>query len=140
MVLAWNLVRWRFRSVEKGRKILTLFAFGCPTHNTEQVLWFWFRITPRRIAYYPRGVIYPQFGNHCCNSSGRQCFMREKFLENEIIENISQKFRYQWKIGQPWYTLNWKVLALKQIQMISLMNLTVDMINEWLSYVEVMMI
>jgi len=66
--------------------------------------------------------------------------MREKFLENEIIENISQKFRYQWKIGQPWYTLNWKVLALKQIQMISLMNLTVDMINEWLSYVEVMMI
>jgi len=41
---------------------LTLLTFGCPTHNTEQILWFWFRITPRRIAYYPRGVIYPSLG------------------------------------------------------------------------------
>ena len=26
--------------------------------------WFWFHITPRRIVYYLRGVIYPQFGSH----------------------------------------------------------------------------
>jgi len=31
--------------------------------NTEQQ-WFQFCVTSRRIAYYPRGVIHPQFGNH----------------------------------------------------------------------------
>jgi len=34
-------------------------------YNTETVLWFWFRVTLWRIAYYARGIIYPQFGNHC---------------------------------------------------------------------------
>jgi len=28
-------------------------------------MWFWFYVTPKKIAYYPWGVIYPQFGNHC---------------------------------------------------------------------------
>ena len=31
----------------------------------------WFCVTPRRIAYFPRGVIYPQIGNHC----SMQCVM-----------------------------------------------------------------
>jgi len=28
-------------------------------------MWFWFCATSRKIADYPWGVIYPQFGNHC---------------------------------------------------------------------------
>jgi len=34
-------------------------------NRCRTALWFWFRITPTRISYFPRGVIYPQFGNHC---------------------------------------------------------------------------
>ena len=60
--------------------------------------------------------------------------MGEKFFKKEISENISQKFHDQWKIGQHWSTLNLKVSAKKQTKMISLMNLTVDMIIEGLSY------
>jgi len=61
--------------------------------------------------------------------------MREKVFKNEI----SEKFPRNSIISEK-YTFNWNVLAEKQIQMISLVNLTVDMINEGLSYDEVMMI
>jgi len=30
-------------------------------------LWFWFRVTPRRIADYPQKIIYAQFGNYCAS-------------------------------------------------------------------------
>jgi len=33
-----------------------------PSPKYRTTLWCWFRVTPRRTAYYPRGVIYPHFG------------------------------------------------------------------------------
>jgi len=39
--------------------------FYCSDHSYYRpTLWFWFRVTHWRIAYYSREVIYCQFGNH----------------------------------------------------------------------------
>jgi len=35
--------------------------FAVLAHNTEK-MWFWFCVTPRRIAYYPLGIISPSLG------------------------------------------------------------------------------
>jgi len=39
-------------------------------------MWFWFCVTPRRIAYYFQGVIYPQLGTTGLNNA---VFNRLKF-------------------------------------------------------------
>jgi len=39
-----------------------------------------------------------QVVTNSCNSTGHKRFMRENFFNNEINENISQKFHDQWKI------------------------------------------
>jgi len=44
----------------------------------------WFCVTPRRIAYYPRGVVDPQFGNHwyrnCKNVVAKNNASQESFV------------------------------------------------------------
>jgi len=43
-----------------GRKFLLQWSLIILNNNV-----FCFCVTPGKIAYYPRGVIYPQFGSHC---------------------------------------------------------------------------
>ena len=45
--------------------VLITSTFRSDRSWSKIILWFWFRITPQRIALDPRGIIYPQFGNHC---------------------------------------------------------------------------
>jgi len=42
--------------------------------------------------------LFIQVATNSCNPSHNQRFVPEKFFENEISENISQKFHDQWKI------------------------------------------
>ena len=60
------------------------------THNTEKqcglVLCY-----PRRIAYYPWGLIYPQFGNHCSRGLGNKYVGRAAVIFLKVTPKYSSK-------------------------------------------------
>jgi len=74
-----------------------------------------------------------------CYSSRHQNFMREKFFKYEISEKISQKFKTNERLSKI-SLLSIERVRAEKTDMTLLMNFTVDMIIEGLSYIELISI
>ena len=84
--------------------VLITSTFRSDRSWSRSILWFWFHITFQRIAHYPRGIIYPLFGNHCLITMINQgskvttqklsvlfCSAWDLALHCEILNEHSQK-------------------------------------------------
>ena len=59
-------------------------------------MWFWFCATPLRIAYYLKGVIYLQFGNHCSTSWATRPRSRWMLNYGRTVPVFLASIHYQW--------------------------------------------